>query len=45
MQNDVECPKCNSPAVRLTSGTHPVTYECADCGHGFVKGRNMLTEE
>ena len=45
MMNDVECPKCKSPTVRVTCATNPRTYECMDCGHEFVCGKSMLTDE
>ena len=45
MQDDVECPKCNSPSVRVLSATHPRAYECMDCGHSFVSGKHALLDE
>jgi predicted RNA-binding Zn-ribbon protein involved in translation (DUF1610 family) len=45
MENDVECPKCGLSVVRVTNATHPRAYECAGCGHCFVRGRNMLLDE
>jgi len=45
MTNDVGCPKCRSPTVRVSNATQPRAYECMDCGHEFVRGKSMLTDE
>lgn len=41
----MECPKCKSDDVKMIGMSYPNSYECNDCGHTFIKGKQALLDE
>lgn len=41
----LNCPKCGSDSLEYVSSAYPPAFECKDCKHVFVKGKQALIDE